>query len=86
MKILSVYRPKASIVKTVQYFNETFTIPSWVNYLAMDKDGALFGYQIKPSLHDDKTQFMTNGYHGREAELIATIVYDGDWTKSIVKV
>lgn len=32
--------------------NHTLFLPEWVRYLAMDEDGAWYGYESAPTLHE----------------------------------
>lgn len=35
--------------KTVTYRGATYLVPQWVNYIAEDSDGDVFGYEFEPS-------------------------------------
>lgn len=43
MKIISVFR-----MFTVYYFGSKFDVPEFVNYIATNKDGGIFGYEREP--------------------------------------
>ncbi len=40
-------------IKTVDYFGNSITVPEWVNWLAMDKDGRIHGYLFEPLRSDE---------------------------------
>lgn len=53
--------------KEVNYFNNKLTVPEWVNYISIDDDGDLYGYEDKPILlsnhwnNSDLTRYVKIG-------------------------
>lgn len=47
-------------MKTVTYFDKEFQVPDWVEYLAMDDDGEVWGYDMKPRRASD-CYVLSNG-------------------------
>ncbi|NHB90331.1 hypothetical protein [Photorhabdus tasmaniensis] len=66
--------------KCVSYFGIDLEVPTFVNYLAADADGTLFGYYFKP----DVDLGFFNVY-GENVEL-GVVEFDGDenWEDSLV--
>lgn len=47
-------------MKTVTYFDKEFQVPDWVEYLAMDDDGQVWGYTGFP-VRDGKSFCPADG-------------------------
>lgn len=80
--------------KKVNYFDQEFVVPEWVEYLAIDNEGTICAYSERPVIDDewgmftlnfnddfdDLDKFMTVG------ELDLYQHTDLEWEKSLVKV
>lgn len=49
--------------KKVKYFDNELTVPVWVEWLAMDKLGGLYGYRSEPQC-GDKEWFLPDDKRG----------------------
>lgn len=36
--------------KTIEYKGNKYTVPTWVKWVATDKDGSIYGYENKPEV------------------------------------
>ena len=67
-----------SDTKDVVFQNMIFRVPSWVNYVAADKDGCRFGYEQEPYLSDGEWQVSSG--------CVCQITTDTPWSDSLEKV
>lgn len=64
--------------KTITFEGREYKVPVWVQWVARDSDGDVFGYETKPS--DHKFSWVSN-------DLITAIRCDDDsWRDSLTKV
>lgn len=61
----------------------TKNIPAWVKWLAQDKDGAIWGFEAEPHLHD-------HGWYENEVGRIVLLLKDSsqpvNWKNSLVSI
>lgn len=43
--------------KEVKYYGFTFYVPTYVNYIAIDECGDMYGYESEPSIDEDCKMF-----------------------------
>ena len=70
--------------KEVKYFGFTFLVPNYVNYIAIDKCGDIYGYGEKPSI-DEMFGFSGEGVYCTISDG-ETFKVTGDWKLSLQKV
>lgn len=79
-KMTLVELPKT---KTVDYFGLQLTVPLFINFIATDSDGEVYGYEIKPS---DDVYWEPNGNNDLDYYIIATVNLHGlDWRETLRK-
>ena len=63
-------------------------LPEWVNFLAFDENGELWGYEKEPSILESESKhgcWIEYSAHG-EVQLIDTYEnYSGDWKTSLIE-
>lgn len=47
-------------MKTVKYQGKEFEVSDWVNFIATDKDGTIWGFANKPELNIDENMWSTS--------------------------
>lgn len=65
--------------KTVTYRGAKYLVPEWVNYIAEDSDGDIYGYEFEPN----------RGYNGWTVSVGRCVFLEpstSDWYDSLVKV
>lgn len=69
-------------LKDVVVEGVTITVPLWVDWIAVDRDGCMFGYEFEPSINMDR-KFFVSYSDGIEPVLICTaeLSQKDDWTK-----
>lgn len=72
--------------KEVKYYGFTFYVPTYVNYIAVDKDGSVYGYENEPYT-DERYEMFEPAIPGDYC-LINDIVFEltGDWKLSLQRV
>lgn len=70
-------------LKDVVVEGVTITVPLWVNWIAVDKDGYMFGYEFEPSINKVREFFVSYDDVENEPVLIciAELSSKDDWTK-----
>lgn len=61
---------------------DQFTIPAWVNWIAQDADGAVWGYEVEPLQHH---QGWYENEVGRSIKLGAQ-ANNKNWTESLTRI
>ncbi len=69
--------------KKVDYFGCELTVPIWVNWLAMDKDGKLYGFKHEPSSDQG---FWHIPSKGNDYIYITYVATEKNWTETKQKV
>ena len=83
-----VHRELQPNTKRIVCYGFEFIVPEDIKYVAVDNDGSIMGYRIKP-VH---TQGGVGGYwysdwHGGEEGFeMGTVRFDGDWKESLIEV
>lgn len=70
--------PQAQLTKMIK---NSFTLPSWVNYLAQDENGQWWGYEAEPNQ-------AHNGWYENEVGEILKLelgLCNTDWQQSLIK-
>jgi hypothetical protein len=72
-------------MKTVLYYDQEYTVPDWVNFIATDKNGETFGYRMEPELRE---AWWCQAKGTRMYHVVGYIRYQGifDWAHSCVEV
>lgn len=79
-KMTLVELPKT---KTVDYFGLQLTVPLFINFIATDSDGEVYGYENKP--YDD-VYWEPDGDNDLDYYIIATVNLHGlDWRETLRK-
>jgi len=60
---------------------EQFTIPDWVNWIAQDANGVIWGYEVEPLQHH---QGWYENEVGRSIKLDVQ-VYNKNWANTLTK-
>lgn len=73
--------------KEVKYYGFTFLVPNYVNYIAIDKCGDIYGYREKPYIDERSGTFNPTG-EGTYCTISdnETFKVIGDWKLSLQKV
>lgn len=74
--------------KDVDFFGHTLTVPNWVDYLAADSDGKVWGYGVyKPLMNDDSAKWTPDDlFDDYPYDEMAEVDLEGmDWTQTLVK-
>lgn len=58
-----------------------YTVPLWVEWVARDSDGKIYGYELKPECDGEFDQYYNPG-----SELILILDPGKDWRYSLTKV
>ena len=70
--------------KRIDIYNYTLTVPVWVNYVAVDKDGTTMGYKLKPvptPVWEDWTPTSADHMVMGKVDL-----FDNDWEETLIEV
>lgn len=70
-------------LKTVTYFGREVTVPTFVNWLAVDSDGQLFGYEVEPQ---SNANFWQEVFFDSDVFICKVDLQDTDWKTTKVKV
>jgi len=79
-----MFKPSAitvSMTKRAEYFGLTLTVPVNTHYLATDLSGRVFSYIEKPT----KCADFWMGPPESTSTCVCYLEFEGDWTKSLVK-
>lgn len=68
-------------MKTVKYQGKEFEVSDWVNFIATDEDGSIWGFENKPKLNIDKDMWSTS--FGRFKQVSDTF---NDWENSLEEI
>lgn len=71
-------------VKTVVYLGHLFTVPNWINYMAIDGNGNVNGYDVEPYIVDENYDFWS--YSNGDFECVGFYEYEGNWKESLREV
>lgn len=72
--------------KEVDFFGHTLTVPNWVDYLAADSDGKVWGYEVyEPVLNDHHTKWAPDMDEYLYEEMAEVDLEGMDWTQTLVK-
>lgn len=62
--------------KQIIFEGRSYTVPVWVEWVARDEDGSIYGYDLEPNICHKESYFFT---HGRR-------LYLNNWRDSLTKV
>jgi hypothetical protein len=82
-KIIDVTTRKAR-TKIVNFHGREFDVAVTAKWIAVNEDGSIMAYNTKPSIFDNNHSSWYCA--GILADLLGKCVYEGDWTKSLVKI
>ena len=74
--------------KDVDFFGHILTVPNWVDYLAADSDGKVWGYEIHaPLMNRDNSKWEPDDlFYDYQFDEMADVDLEGmDWTQTLVK-
>lgn len=72
--------------KDVDFFGHTLTVPDWVDYLAADSDGKVWGYEAwAPVLSTNGTKWAPDWDDDQYGEMAEVDLEGMDWTQTLVK-
>ena len=74
-------------VKVVDFWGCTCIVPEWVNFMTVNIDGTVKGFNWKPTVakwygSDDESSWINGG----DEESFGMIEFTGDWKESLVEV
>lgn len=70
--------------KVVNYFGTQVIVPAWVNWLAVDHNGALYGYECKPERLEGGSLHVWHSGVGKTS-YIMELILEKDWSETLVE-
>ncbi|WP_133812546.1 hypothetical protein [Photorhabdus tasmaniensis] len=71
--------------KLVVYFGIEILVPHWVEYLAADEFGDVYGFSHLPKINNIISAWHLSPFLGRTIELMSILFEDERWEDSLVK-
>ncbi len=68
--------------KEILYEGANYDVPLWVNYIARDKGGAIWVYEIEPVIIEGTVWMVGSDHAGKRMELIGNN-FNCTWDKSL---
>lgn len=73
--------------KTISYYGNSYKVPLWVNYVATDSDGRIFGYKNRPLILVDNKNSCGDAWVLNQADDTAYFIgVTPKWVETLKKV
>lgn len=88
IKVISIQRAVDPDIKRVVCYGFRYIVPTYVDYVAIDEDGAIMGYSLEPEIVNLERGmgYWSNGSNTIEPFDMGTVTFEGNWKESLVRV